>query len=70
MQVVLDLCSQPNFIRSIFVNLDCRVERSGVFEDICGHLSKTALPVNAPLGSIHINALEGLFSILQTLSKG
>ena len=70
MQVLLDLCNQTGFIRAVYANLDCRVERSNLFESICALLSKTAFPVNSPLGSVHLHSLEGLFSILNALSKG
>ena len=54
----------------MYANLDCRIERSNLFESICSLLSKTAFPVNSPLGSVHLHSLEGLFSILNALSKG
>jgi hypothetical protein len=49
--------------------LDCRIERSNVFEDICALLSKTAFPVNCPLRSVHLISLEGLLAVLNTLSS-
>lgn len=70
LQVLLDLCNQPGFVRTVYANLDCRVERSNLFESICSLLSKSAFPVNVPLASIHLHSLEGLFSILNSLSKG
>lgn len=70
LQVLLDLCNQKGFIRTVYANLDCRVERSDLFENVCALLSKTAFPVNSPLGSVHLHSLEGLFSILAALSRG
>lgn len=67
---MLDFCSQPGFIRDIYTNLDCRIERSNMFEAISALLSKTAFPVNCPLGGVHLLSLEGLFSILAALAKG
>jgi len=66
---ILDLCHQARFIRDLYANLDCRIERSNVFEDICALLSKTAFPVNCPLRSVHLISLEGLLAILNTLSS-
>lgn len=69
-QGILDFCNQPSFIRNIYLNLDCRLERGDLFESIAGLLSKTAFPVNTALGSVHLLSLEGLFSILSGLSTG
>lgn len=66
---ILDLCHQARFIRDSYANLDCRIERSNVFEDICALLSKTAFPVNCPLRSVHLISLEGLLAVLNTLSS-
>ena len=41
-----------------------------MFEAISALLSKTAFPVNCPLGGVHLLSLEGLFSILAALAKG
>ena len=51
------------------MNLDCRIERSNVFEAICALLSKAAFPVNSVLSSIHLLSLDGIFSILSALSS-
>uniref|UniRef100_A0A061R742 Arf guanine-nucleotide exchange factor gnom-like isoform x1 n=1 Tax=Tetraselmis sp. GSL018 TaxID=582737 RepID=A0A061R742_9CHLO len=66
---ILSFCHQPSFVRDAYANLDCRIERANVFEDICGLLSKTAFPVGCPLGSIHLMSLDGLLAILNTLSS-
>ena len=69
-QGLLDLCNQPGFVRDIYVNLDCRIERSNLFEGVCATLSKSAFPVHRPLASAHVLALDGLISIMSALSKG
>lgn len=65
---MLDFCNQLSFIHNVYLNLDCRIERSNLFEAIASLLSKNAFPVNCPLGSVHLLSLEGLFSILSALS--
>lgn len=70
LQGILDLCNQPGFIRDVYVNLDCRVERNNLFETITGLLSKAAFPVNCPLAPVHLLALDALFAILSALAKG
>ncbi len=67
---MLDFCNQPGFIRNVYLNLDCRVERGNLFESIAALLSKTAFPVSTALGTVHLLSLEGLFAILSGLSAG
>lgn len=52
------------------MNLDCRIERSNLFEGVCSTLSKSAFPVHRPLASAHVLALDGLISIMSALAKG
>ncbi len=34
-QGVLDFCSHTSFIRDIYLNTDCRVDRDNIFEKVC-----------------------------------
>eukprot|EP00803_Ostreobium_quekettii_P003636 evm.model.scf_117.13 EVM.evm.TU.scf_117.13 scf_117:109917-120401(+) len=68
LEALLDFCGYPGFLHDMYLNLDCRVERSNLFEDICSLLSKTAFPVKSPLGAIHMISLEGLLAMLYSLS--
>lgn len=66
---VLDFCAQPGFVRDVFFNLDCRIERSNLFEQICTLLSKAAFPVNGPVSSLHVLSLDGIMAILSSLAS-
>ncbi|KAK9918480.1 hypothetical protein WJX75_004379 [Coccomyxa subellipsoidea] len=68
LEAILDFCNQPGFVHEVYVNLDCRIERSNLFEAICTLLSKTAFPVNGSLASVHLLSLEGILSILSSLA--
>lgn len=46
------------------------IERSNLFEALCGLLSKTAFPVSGPLSAVHLQSLDGILAILATLSAG
>ena len=70
LQGLLDFCNQANFMREVYVNLDCRVERGNLFETVAAVLSKSSFPVNRPLAHSHVCALDGLFSVLTGLQKG
>ena len=64
---VLDFCSQPGFVKDVYLNLDCRIERSNLFEQICTLLSKAAFPVNGPVSAVHVLSLDGIMAILSSL---
>lgn len=70
LEALLDFCGHPGFLRDMYLNLDCRIERTNLFEDICALLSKMAFPVKSPLGAVHMISLEGLLAMLFTLSAG
>lgn len=65
---ILDFCYQPGFVRKAYLNLDCRIERSNLFEQICGLLSKAAFPVSGPVGAVHLLSVDGIQAILSSLS--
>ncbi|EIE18029.1 Sec7-domain-containing protein, partial [Coccomyxa subellipsoidea C-169] len=68
LEAILDFCNQPGFMAEVYLNLDCRIERSNLFETVCTLLSKTAFPVNGSLASVHLLSLEGILSILSSLA--
>ena len=69
LEAILDFCIQPGFIRDVYLNTDCRVERSNLFESICSLLSKTSFPVAGPLGPVHLASFEGIMAILYSLEE-
>lgn len=69
LEAILDFCIQPGFIRDVYLNTDCRVERSNLFESICSLLSKTSFPVSGPLGPVHLASFEGIMAILYSLEE-
>ncbi|CAH2079880.1 unnamed protein product [Thlaspi arvense] len=69
MEALVDLCRQHTFIAEVFVNFDCDITCSNVFEDISNLLSKSAFPVNGPLSAMHILALDGLISMVQGMAE-
>ena len=48
----------------------CRIERSNLFEALCGLLSKTAFPVSGSLHAVHLQSLDGILAILTALADG
>ena len=41
------LLRAAGLLHEVYLNLDCRIERSNLFEGVCALLSKTAFPVNS-----------------------
>ncbi|GAU36373.1 hypothetical protein TSUD_151400 [Trifolium subterraneum] len=68
MEALVDLCRQNTFMVEMFVNFDCDISCSNIFEDIANLLSKSAFPVNNPLSSMHILALDGLIAVMQGMA--
>ncbi|KAK7305777.1 hypothetical protein VNO77_43688 [Canavalia gladiata] len=69
MEALVDFCRQKTFMVEMYANFDCDISCSNVFEDLANLLSKSAFPVNNPLSSMHILALDGLIAIMQGMTE-
>ncbi|XP_028792657.1 ARF guanine-nucleotide exchange factor GNOM-like [Neltuma alba] len=69
LEALVDFCRQKSFTMEMYANFDCDITCSNVFEDIANLLSKTAFPVNTPLSSMHILALDGLIAVMQGMAE-
>ncbi|KAH1153036.1 hypothetical protein GLYMA_18G035700v4 [Glycine max] len=69
MEALVDFCRQKTFMVEMYANFDCDISCSNVFEDLANLLSKSAFPVNNPLSSIHVLALDGLIAVMQGMAE-
>ncbi|KAJ8760922.1 hypothetical protein K2173_021960 [Erythroxylum novogranatense] len=69
MEALVDFCRQKTFMVEMYANLDCDITCSNVFEDLANLLSKSAFPVNCPLSTMHILALDGLIAVIQGMAE-
>lgn len=69
MEALVDLCRQPSFTIEMYANFDCDITCGNVFEDLANLLSKSAFPVNEPLSAMHVLALEGMISMVQSMAE-
>ncbi|CAL5399419.1 unnamed protein product [Camellia sinensis] len=69
MEALVDFCRQKTFMLEMYTNLDCDITCSNVFEDLANLLSRSAFPVNCPLSSMHILALDGLIAVIQGMAE-
>ncbi|XAR71276.1 hypothetical protein NMG60_11028462 [Bertholletia excelsa] len=69
MEALVDFCRQKLFMVEMYANLDCDITCSNIFEDLANLLSKSAFPVNCPLSSMHILALDGLIAVIQGMAE-
>ncbi|KAF6167925.1 hypothetical protein GIB67_027703 [Kingdonia uniflora] len=69
MEALVDFCRQKTFMVEMYANLDCDITCNNVFEDLSNLLSKSAFPVNCPLSTMHILALDGLITVIQGMAE-
>lgn len=69
LEALVDFCRQKEFMSEMYTNMDCEIMCTNVFEDLVCLLSKSAFPVNAPLSSLNVLALEGLVAVVQSFSE-
>ncbi|KAI5558861.1 hypothetical protein BDE02_17G070100 [Populus trichocarpa] len=65
MEALVDFCRQKTFMVEMYANLDCDMTCNNVFEDLINLLSKSAIPMDCPLSSMHVLALDGLIAVIQ-----
>ncbi|KAL2897462.1 ARF guanine-nucleotide exchange factor GNOM [Bienertia sinuspersici] len=69
MEALVDFCRQKPFIMEMYANYDCDLTSRNIFEELVNLLSKSAFPVNSPLSTMHILALEGLVAVIQEMAE-
>ncbi|PKA64977.1 ARF guanine-nucleotide exchange factor GNOM [Apostasia shenzhenica] len=68
MEALVDFCRQKTFMAEMYANLDCDITCCNVFEELANLLSRSAFPVNCPLSTMHVLALEGLTAVIQGMA--
>ncbi|KAF8412898.1 hypothetical protein HHK36_000870 [Tetracentron sinense] len=69
MEALVDFCRQKPFMSEMYANFDSDISCSNVFEDLANLLSKSVFPVNSPLSSMNVLALEGLIAVVQGMCE-
>ncbi|KAH7404969.1 hypothetical protein KP509_15G051500 [Ceratopteris richardii] len=68
MESLVSFCRQPTFMSELYVNFDCNILCSNLFEELGSLLSKSAFPVNCPLSTLHVLSLEGLIAVVRCIA--
>ncbi|KAJ7337743.1 G-box binding factor [Desmophyllum pertusum] len=72
-ELILDAINQlfrvPNLVMELYLNYDCDVYSTNVFEELCKLLSKNAFPAAGSLYSVHILALDALLAVVQSIEE-
>lgn len=68
LETVVQLWRIPGFITELFLNYDCDLYASNLFEDLTKVLSKNAFPVQG-LYSTNLLSLEALFTVIETIES-
>ncbi|KAK4741398.1 hypothetical protein SAY87_024986 [Trapa incisa] len=69
MEALVDFCRQKDFVVDMYVNLDCDLICSDVFENIVVLLSRTAIPEDSSMSPMHILALDGLLAVIKRITE-
>eukprot|EP01116_Phalansterium_solitarium_P013672 TRINITY_DN31070_c0_g1_i1.p1 TRINITY_DN31070_c0_g1~~TRINITY_DN31070_c0_g1_i1.p1 ORF type:complete len:1661 (+),score=672.89 TRINITY_DN31070_c0_g1_i1:179-5161(+) len=68
LEIVVEFFCQPNCVTDLYINYDCNLYCSDVFESLCRFLYRNAFPVSGALNSKHLLSLEGLQAIMHSIS--
>lgn len=72
-ELTLDAVNQlfrvPNLVMELYLNYDCDVYSTNVFEELCKLLSKNAFPSAGSLYSVHLLSLDALLAVVQNIEE-
>ncbi|OQV24456.1 Golgi-specific brefeldin A-resistance guanine nucleotide exchange factor 1 [Hypsibius exemplaris] len=68
LDMVLRFWRLPDFVSELYLNYDCDMYCSNLFEDLTKLLSKNAFPVNG-LNTVHLYALDCLLTAIDSIEK-
>jgi len=71
LESLLEFCQEPALMQDLYLNYDCDVHCSNLFEMICGTLSKIASPKDetVPINALNRLALEGILHVIDSIAR-
>lgn len=70
MESLVEFCREPALMLDLYVNYDCDVHCTNLFEVLCRSLSKHALTLsNGTLNVLNLLAVEGLLVVVQAIAR-
>ncbi len=70
LESLLEFCREPMLMLDLYINYDCDVMCTNLFETLCSTCCKNAVPDSGPLNSLHITALEGVLAVIDNIAQG
>jgi brefeldin A-resistance guanine nucleotide exchange factor 1 len=71
LESLLEFCQEPALMQDLYLNYDCDVHCSNLFEMICDTLGKMAVPKteSAPINVLNRLALEGILHVMDSIAR-
>lgn len=70
MEVILDFCRQPEFLLTIFINVDCRIGNDNLFKRISSLISKAAFVTDLEGNTkLHTTSMDGMRSLFEAIRE-
>lgn len=66
---LLEFSREPALMLDLYINYDCDVACTNLFETLCRCLCRNAVPEQGPLTSLHILSLEGVLAVLESMAR-
>jgi len=63
LESLLEFCREPAMMVDLYVNYDCDVACTNLFDTLCACLCRNAVPDGVRLNSLHVLALEGILAV-------
>ena len=63
LESLLEFCREPAMMVDLYVNYDCDVACTNLFDTLCRCLCRNAVPDGVRLNSLHVLSLEGILAV-------
>ena len=64
-----EFCREPALMLDLYVNYDCDVACTNLFEELCRSLCRNAVPESGPLTTLHVLSLEGILAVVENMAR-
>eukprot|EP01135_Chromosphaera_perkinsii_P011177 Nk52_evm4s2356 gene=Nk52_evmTU4s2356 len=69
LETIVQFCHIPSFVVELFLNYDCDVNCSNMFDNLMKFLSKNSFPTTGMLYTTHLLALDALLAVIDNIEQ-
>ena len=69
LESVTEFCAEPELMVELYVNYDCDLQSTNLFETLCEFLATNAFAKDGVYTRLHSQCLEGLLAVVESIGQ-